>query len=299
MLIVGCLIAFVFPNLASIMRPALPVLVALVLGSSMAQLKPRELLPDILSPSRLPTLVAIAVVLMPATSMIYALVFGLTGVSQRSLEFAVILAAAPPIASAAALCQFIGLNGRRALEISLVATVLTPLLGPLTLSILLPERAAVDPFELALRLAAIILGGWVFALVIGLALRNRTRSGDANSHVLNGISALAMILFLVPVFDGVAVRLIDDPVTGSSIFGLAVVLNLGVNGTVYFIARKPLGRRDSGTLGLLWGNRNAAVYLAALPPDPYLGMFIALYQFPMYFTPLLVRNLIRIHDRTS
>ena len=299
MLIVGCLIAFVFPNLASIMRPALPVLVALVLGSSMAQLKPRELLPDILSPSRLPTLVAIAVVLMPATSMIYALVFGLTGVSQRSLEFAVILAAAPPIASAAALCQFIGLNGRRALEISLVATVLTPLLGPLTLSILLPERAAVDPFELSLRLAAIILGGWVFALVIGLALRNRTRSGDANSHVLNGISALAMILFLVPVFDGVAVRLIDDPVTGSSIFGLAVVLNLGVNGTVYFIARKPLGRRDSGTLGLLWGNRNAAVYLAALPPDPYLGMFIALYQFPMYFTPLLVRNLIRIHDRTS
>ncbi len=298
-LIVGCLIAFVFPDLASIMRPVLPVLVALVLGSSMAQLKPRELLSDILSVSRLPALVAIAIVLMPVTSLIYASIFGLIGVSQRSLEIAVILAAAPPIASAAALCQFIGLNSRRALEISLVATVLTPLLGPLTISVLLPERAAVEPFDLAVRLAAIILGGWFFALVIGLPLRNRNRSGADGSHVLNGVSAVVMILFLIPVFDGVAVRLVDDPMTGSSILGLAVLLNLGVNGTVYFIARKPLGRRDSGTLGLLWGNRNAAVYLAALPPDPFLGTFIALYQFPMYFTPLLVRILVRFHDRIA
>ncbi len=180
-----------------------------------------------------------------------------------------------------------------------MATVLTPLLGPLTISVLLPERAAVDPFDLAVRLAAIILGGWFFALVIGLPLRNRNRSGADSSHVLNGISAIAMILFLVPVFDGVAVRLIEDPMTGSSILGLAVLLNLGVNGTVYFLARKPLGRRNSGTLGLLWGNRNAAVYLAALPPDPFLGMFIALYQFPMYFTPLFVRILVRLHDRIA
>ncbi len=298
-LIVGCAVAFTFPDLASIMRPALPVLVSLVLGSSMAQLNPREFLPRILSLSRFPAFVALAVVLMPVTSLIYALTFGLIGISGRSLEFAVILAAAPPIASAAALSQFIGLNSRRALEVSLVATVLTPLLGPLTLSILLPELEAVDPFRLAVRLAAIIVGGWIIAITISLPLRYRNRSGTDESHVLNGVSAVAMILFLIPVFDGVAVRLFDDPLTGSSIFGLAVLLNLGVNGAVYCIALGPLGRRDSGTLGLLWGNRNAAVYLAALPPDPYLGMFIALYQFPMYFTPMLVRVLIHLNNRAT
>lgn len=111
-LIVGCDIAFVFPDLALIIRPALPVLVSMVLGSSMAQLKPRELFPDILEASRLPALVAIAGALMPATSLAYALIFGLIGISQRSLEFAVILAAAAPIASAAALCRFTGLNSR-------------------------------------------------------------------------------------------------------------------------------------------------------------------------------------------
>ena len=236
---------------------------------------------------------------MPGTSLIYALIFGLIGMPQRSLELAVILAAAPPIASATALCQFIGLNGRRALEVSLVATVLTPLLGPLILSILVPELEAIDPFGLAARLAAIIVGGWIIATVICLPLRKRGRSGAANSQVLNGISVAAMILFLIPVFDGVGARLIDDPMTGSSVFGLALLLNLGVNGIVYCLARRPLGRRDAGTLGLLWGNRNAAVYLAALPPDPYLGMFIALYQFPMYFTPLLVRLLIRFSTRAT
>ncbi len=298
-LIAGCAIAFLFPETASIMRPALPVLVSLVLGASMAQLNPRHVLPEILSVSRLPALFALAVVLMPGTSLIYALIFGLTGMPQRSLELAVVLAAAPPIASATALCQFIGLNGRRALEVSLVATVLTPLLGPLTLAILLPELEAIDPFRLAARLAAIIVGGWIIAAVISIPLRKRGRSAADNTRILNGISVVAMILFLIPVFDGVGARLIDDPVTGSSVFGLAVLLNLGVNGTVYFIARKTLGRRDSGTLGLLWGNRNAAVYLAALPPDPYLGMFIALYQFPMYFTPFLVRILIRFRDRAA
>ena len=292
-LIVGCVIAFVFPEIASIMRPALPVLVSLVLGASMSRLNLRDVVPEILSPLRLSALVALVVVLMPATSLVYALVFGLIGMPQRSLEFAVILAAAPPIASAAALCHFIGLNSRRALEVSLVATVLTPLLGPLTLSILLPDLDAIDPYGLAVRLAAIIVGGWTFAIVIGLTLGKRNRSGADSDHILNGVSVVAMILFLIPVFDGVGARLIDDPMTGSSVLGLAVLLNLGVNGTVYCFARKPLGRRDAGTLGLLWGNRNAAVYLAALPPEPYLGMFIALYQFPMYFTPLLVRLFIR------
>ena len=61
-LIAGCAVAFLFPEIASIMRPALPVLVSLVLGASMAQLNPRDVLPEILSASRLPALVALAVV---------------------------------------------------------------------------------------------------------------------------------------------------------------------------------------------------------------------------------------------
>ena len=55
-------------------------------------------------------------------------------------------------------------------------------------------------------------------------------------------------------------------------------------------ASRGLGAETSGALGILWGNRTVAIYLAALPPDPQVTLFVALYQFPMYFTPLLLQR---------
>jgi hypothetical protein len=43
----------------------------------------------------------------------------------------------------------------------------------------------------------------------------------------------------------------------------------------------------------MWGNRNVAIYLAALPPDPLFGLYVALYQLPMLFTPLVLGRLLR------
>ena len=42
---------------------------------------------------------------------------------------------------------------------------------------------------------------------------------------------------------------------------------------------------------MFWGNRTVAIYLAALPHDPQFALFVALYQFPMYLTPLLFKPL--------
>jgi len=43
----------------------------------------------------------------------------------------ILLAAAPPIASSAGLCFLLGFNARLALETTLIATILTPIIGPL------------------------------------------------------------------------------------------------------------------------------------------------------------------------
>ena len=48
----------------------------------------------------------------------------------------------------------------------------------------------------------------------------------------------------------------------------------------------------AGATALMWGNRNAALALAALPGNPLLALYVALYQFPMYFTPLVMRPLL-------
>ena len=69
------------------------------------------------------------------------------------------------------------------------------------------------------------------------------------------------------------------------------------------IFRRPLGlggavgvRRanqgPAGAAGRMWGNRNVALYLAALPPDPLFGLYVACYQLPMLFTPLVLGRLL-------
>jgi hypothetical protein len=46
-------------------------------------------------------------------------------------------------------------------------------------------------------------------------------------------------------------------------------------------------RATAGASGLLMGNRNLSVLLAALPYDPTFSLFVALSQIPIYVTPLV------------
>jgi hypothetical protein len=43
----------------------------------------------------------------------------------------------------------------------------------------------------------------------------------------------------------------------------------------------------------MWGNRNVSIYFAALPPDPLFGLYVAFYQLPMLFTPLVLGRVLR------
>jgi len=66
-------------------------------------------------------------------------------------------------------------------------------------------------------------------------------------------------------------------------------LDLGANALAYAAMRLRAGHETAGALGVLSGNRNVSLYLATLPPDPMLSLFVALYQLPMYATPLIGR----------
>jgi hypothetical protein len=54
-------------------------------------------------------------------------------------------------------------------------------------------------------------------------------------------------------------------------------------------------RRQILTVALIAGNRNIALFLAALPPEAvgFLTLFVAVYQIPMYVTPLFAGRLYR------
>jgi hypothetical protein len=75
---------------------------------------------------------------------------------------------------------------------------------------------------------------------------------------------------------------------------LVLAANMGVQVAVVLTARRGGAEAGlAGSAGLMWGNRNVSIYLAALPPDPLFGLYVALYQLPMLFTPLVLGRVLR------
>lgn len=189
--------------------------------------------------------------------------------------------AAPPISGAANLCLILGYNARLALMATVIATLATPIIAVLCV-VALGVELETNVAALALKVSTIVGGGIVLGLLL---LRFGQGWVAAHGTALDGVSALLMVAFLFPVFDGAIALGVAQPGLAVGMAGLAFTLNLGGHLLVrHFVNR---------AAGLCFGNRNTGLYLAILPFEPGLSLFVALYQIPMYLTPLLFRRLDR------
>ncbi|MGB1625624.1 MAG: hypothetical protein ACPHCL_05710 [Candidatus Puniceispirillaceae bacterium] len=158
---------------------------------------------------------------------------------------------------------------------------------------LLSDIAAIDQLALFFKLAGMICGGTLIAY-LGQSYLGRKKIED-NRHVFDGLSALAMLVFLIPVFNGVAVVIIQQPVLAFYLCALAFAMNMGAQilllGLGYIFARQAAPLQ---VLAIVTGNRNVGLYFAALPPEPIFALFTAMYQVPLYLTPLIVGQISRL-----
>ena len=292
----GCVAALFLPSISTTLRPLLPALVSMVFALAMARIDLLATARAALRPARLAQLVGISVLLLPVTAVIYGLAGRLIG--EAYMPSLVYLAAAPPIASSAGLCFLLRFNARLALEVTVAASLLTPILGPLAISLALPgTEVPIDPLPLALRLAAMIAGGVVAAIVIR-ALVGAERIGR-NGAIFDGIAAFGMLLFVFPLFDRIAGVILENPLRALFVLALCFAFNIGVNLATRAALRTRLKPEDAGAAGVFMGNRTIAIYLAALPFEPVFALFVALYQFPMYFTPLLLQRFAVVEPRAD
>lgn len=287
---IGVIVAIFVPMISAALRPFLPALVVLIFAIAVARLDLSPAVRRALTPrgaTRLALWVGGFLVLTPV--LLWAAGHGL-GLSEGEIAALVYTGAAPPIMSSTAICLMLGLNGLFALEITVAASVLTPVLGPLVTRILLGEAVPIDALTLGLRIAGMIGLG----TVLGLGLRRVIGAGRVarEGRAFDGIAAVAMLLFVTPLFDGVGEMLAEDPLHGLRIFALAVIVNLGMQVLVAGLVHRRFGSAEAGAAGFMWGNRTVAIYLAALPHDPLFSLFVALYQIPMLFTPLLMRRVL-------
>jgi len=291
-LAIGAIAALFLQDLAASLRPALPAFVALMYLLAMVRIDLGAVLRRSLKPARLAKIIGVCCALMVLTPALIAILADFIGLPKDLRQSLVYITAGPPLGSAAALCLLLGLSAAVAIELTIVGSFLTPILGPVVTSILLGEAVPIDPFALSLRLAGMIGAGAVLAVLLRKVLGTELIARRAS--VFDGIGALAMLATVIPIFDGATEQILQTPQLAIVTLALVFALNIGMQLISTPVFRRITGRESAGAMGLIWGNRNAALYLAALPASPVFSLFVALYQFPMYMTPLIMRRFYKI-----
>ncbi|MEX2642091.1 MAG: hypothetical protein WD270_01475 [Acetobacterales bacterium] len=294
----GIFLGLALPELAALLRPLLTWAVTLILAVTLARIDWGELA-AYAGRWRL-TLAALAWLLL-LSPMLASALLGLLGAPEGVRQAIVLMAGTAPITSVAAFALLIGLDAALAMSVMLTATVAVPfVLPPLALGLLGIELAFGVP-AFMLRLALLVGGAFLLALV----LRRWLGAAWIRSHGdrLDGVAVILLIVFGIALMDGITALLLSEPAYVLGLTAAAFLANFGLQaaGALAFLR---LGAAPALTVGLATGNRNMALLLAVLPPDTPrdIMVYFAVAQFPMYMAPAiqlpLYRRLARLRGAT-
>ncbi len=279
------------PPLAAFVKPALSPAIIAMLTLAFLRVDPVELRRHWTRPGLTAAAVAWTMLALPAALGALALATGL-GHRMPGLYFMVVLQlAAPALMSSPALAALLGLDVALTLASLIVSAAIVPLTAALFTHFFLGQ-AMISPAGFGLKLFAIIAGSALAAAVI------RRLAGrafiEAQRLRVDGLSVLAMALFAVAAMDGVTAHFISDPLLVIGLTALAFALALGQIAVTALVFR-PAGRARALAIGLIAGNRNIGLMLAAtgfaVPEVSWL--YFAVAQFPIYLLPHLLRPLAR------
>jgi BASS family bile acid:Na+ symporter len=289
MLFAGVFIGLALPGLASLARPLLAPAVVTILCATLLRVDWRAMGEY----ARRPVLATLLTIWLMLVSPVVTWLILKAVPGPQPLEIALVLmAAAPPILAAAAIALMLGLDGALALVAGMVATLLTPLtLPPLALA-LLGLDLEIGVWTFMGRLGAII--GVAFAAALGIRKFLGNERIVKLSMPLDGLVVILLLVFAVAIMDGVTETLLSRPLTVLLWLAAAFVANplLQLLGMMAFCW---LGRRGALTAGLITGNCNMGLILAALPPEADFDvvLYFAIAQIPMYMLPALILPLYR------
>ena len=201
-------------------------------------------------------------------------------------------AVASPMMASPALAAVMGLDATLVLVTLVTSTALVPLTAPLFAYVFLGTALKLSPLGLGLKLAAILSG----SLLVALLLRWTFGVTAIQRHKLaiDGINILVLLVFVSAVMGSVAGSLFADPVLmielGLSAFAVFFALT-GLSALIFRAA----GPERALAIGLMVSQRNMGLMVAAtdglLPGTTWL--YFALSQFPIYLSPQLLKPIVR------
>lgn len=285
LLFAGVFLGIAFPSFAALLQPLFVPSVVGLLALSLMRLDARDVIAITKRPLLLLLVFAWLLVLAPIVMA------GLTQWSDlpESLQTALVLSAAcPPIMSSIAFALMFRLDAPLVTVLVFPAILLVPLTLPTLSLTLLGLELQLSLVEFMLRLAAIIVGSILIA-VIARAIVPKAKF-DAAALPLDGVAVILLLIFAIAIMDGVGPRLMSHSGLVALTLGLAFAANLGMQavGTgMFWLA----GRRAALSIGLASGNRNMGIILAAFAGTghPDVALFFALGQVPIYVLPLVMK----------
>lgn len=287
-LILGLAAGLGLPGLASALRPWLPHLVALLLYLTALRIGPRAAFGRLAEARR-----TLGLVLLLQLALPLAALAGLVALGWQDHPYALaalLMLAAPSVTGSVNFVIMLGRDPAPALRLLILGTALLPL-TVLPILWLGPEvGAGAEAVSASARLLVVIFA----AAAAGFATRAWLWQGP-DLRTLDGMNAVALAVIVVGLMSalGPALRAEPGPVLWLIAGVMAVNFGLQMAGFALF---RGIGLPEPVGPAIVAGNRNAALFLMALPAsvtDPLL-ILLGCYQLPMYLTPVL---LARIYGR--
>lgn len=284
-LVAGLATGLTLPALAEVLRPFIPVLVAMLLFVTALRIGPNAAFGGFRAARGALGLVIVWQLAAPMAALGILASFGVAGTALGLVV--VLMLAAPSVTGAPSFAILMGQDPAPALRMLLLGTAALPL----TVLPVLWALPGLGPFPdvlgAALRLLAVIF----LACAAGFAL-HRVLPRAPDTVALDGITALLLAVIVVGLMSAVGPALMAQPARLAGWLAVAVLLNFGLQVLADRGLRR-VGHPAPAGPAIIAGNRNIALFLVALPEsvtEP-LMIFIGCYQIPMYLTPILMRPL--------
>jgi len=279
------------PPLAAAVKPYLGEAIVVMLTLAFLRVDPADLRHHFTRPGLIAAATVWVMLIVPAVLGASFLTVGLDR-SMPGLFFMLVLQmSAPGLMSSPALAALMGLDVALTLASLIVSTAITPLTASLFTHVFLGTALA-SPLTFGLKLL-LIIGGCAFAAAIVRRVAGRAFI-EAQRERIDGLSVIAMFTFAVAAMDGVTDNFRADPLLVIELTALAFSLALALIAITALVFLRA-GRARALAIGLIAGNRNVGVMLAAtgfLVPD-VAWLYFALAQFPIYLLPHLLKPLAR------
>lgn len=282
-------VGYAAPPLSALAKPLLAPALVFVLAVSLVRIRPDALIAQLRRPALIVVLVVWLLLVAPVLMAGLIAVASLPGALAPSL---LLIAAAPPITAVPAVALLLGLDSALAVVVLVIANLLTPIVLPSIVLVLFGIDVDISVVRLMVRLAVLVGSAALIVWVVRRFVSFPTLM--AHSVQLDALIVIGMLVLVLAVMDGVFANSVAHPGLSIMLLGAAVAANVvqQVVATALFL---PLGWTRALTVGMVSGNRNGAILLAALGDDASmeLTLFVALGQLAIYGLPAVQKPLYR------